>query len=141
MDYVSGVLKDLIYKKGMTFQQMIDIGLQIVQAVNILHQSNIVHRDIKPDNVLVDEMNNLKLIDFGESAVSTKPFSESKNNLGCTLPYSPIECLLGKEEGFNNKQIDLWSISIIFYEMAFKNIPIFYTRWIGLEILYKWKMS
>jgi len=46
---------------------------------------------------------------------------------------------LGNQEGFNKKEIDLWSISVILYEMAFKSIPLYYTRWIGLEILSKWR--
>lgn len=82
---------------------MIHLAKQMVQAVNILHKSKIVHRDLKPENILIDEKNNLKLIDFGESASMDESFVENKNILGCTLPYSPIECLLGKEEGFNRK--------------------------------------
>ena len=82
---------------------MVYVAYQMVEAVEILHKSKIVHRDLKPDNILVDENNKLKLIDFAESASTDETFAQHQNSLGCTLPYSPIECSLGKEEGFNKK--------------------------------------
>lgn len=90
MEYVSGLLKDCIYKQELSFLKMVHLAQQMVEAVEILHKSKIVHRDLKPENILVDEMNNLKLIDFAESAEIDEAFVEHQNPLGCTLPYSPI---------------------------------------------------
>lgn len=64
MDYVSGLLKDSIYSKQLSFQNMVYLAQQMIEAVEILHKSKIVHRDLKPENILIDENNNLKLIDF-----------------------------------------------------------------------------
>lgn len=64
MDYVSGLLKDSIYNKQLSFQNMVHLAQQMIEAVEILHKSKIVHRDLKPENILIDENNNLKLIDF-----------------------------------------------------------------------------
>ena len=80
----------------------------------------------------------LKIIDFGESTLIIEKF-DKKSSLGCTLPYSPIECISKSVIGFNKPEIDLWSVTMILYEMTFRHLPMFYSRCIGPEIIETWK--
>ncbi len=138
MDFAPKVLKQCIYKSNISSQQLLNYGEQLVKATQLIHQSGIVHRDLKPENILIMG-ETLKIIDYAESAKVTDEFVQ-KNYLGFTIPYSPVECALGKEEGFNKKEIDLWSIAIILYQMVFKSIPLFYSHYIGHDILQNnWK--
>jgi serine/threonine protein kinase len=57
------------------------------------------------------------------------------------MPYSSLECFLGTPEGFNKSEIDLWSISLIIYELMFKKIPFFYNKWVGGDIVKQWTTS
>lgn len=56
----------------------------------------------------------LKLIDFADSAFINASFDKNLR-LGCTTPYSPVECLIATEEGFNKYEIDLWSVIMVIY--------------------------
>lgn len=133
MEFIPDSLKDEICNKDLSIVDMLDLGSQLIQGVQHLHASSIVHRDLKPENILIKkscEGRILKIIDFGESALTSAEF-DSKTPMGCTLPYSPMECMSGTEGGFNQPEIDLWSVSLILYEMAFKCVPMFYSRCIG----------
>lgn len=141
MEYIPDLLKEYVYRKKLSLEELVDLSKQLIRGVEILHQSGIVHRDLKPENILIqnkDGKPTLKIIDFGESTLSSESFNK-KVPLGCTLPYSPIECISGHESGFNKPAIDLWSVAMILYEMAFQNTPMFYARCLGPEILEKSK--
>lgn len=99
---------------------------QIVEGVNILQESGIVHRDLKPENILIEPNNSkdphgfrkIKIIDFGESSLVQDKFKGKtceEDILGSTLPYSPLECYICCEEGFNSTKIDLWSVGLLLY--------------------------
>ena len=68
MDYISGNLKQYIYQKKLTIQEIVELSQQLIKAVSVLHESGIIHRDLKPENILIknySEKRVLKIIDFG----------------------------------------------------------------------------
>ena len=84
--------------------------------INYLNQNNICHRDLKPDNMILNELGYLKLIDFGTSII-IKDFT---NTITGTPYYIAPEVLLGKGYGFS---CDYWSIGIITYEIYYNSYP------------------
>ncbi|MCI0709117.1 MAG: serine/threonine protein kinase, partial [Chloroflexi bacterium] len=92
-----------------------DMLTQLVSALNLAHQRGVVHRDIKPDNILLDEENNVYLSDFGIAKDLTAPSQDSDPDLfeGSLLYVSP-EQLLGKQV---TPRTDIYSLGIVLYEL------------------------
>jgi serine/threonine protein kinase len=143
MDYIGANLKDLLYQGRLTISDTFSIAKQLIEGVAILHSSSVVHRDLKLENILVDKTGiapTIKIIDFGDSALSSDVFNGtgSPSGLGCSAPYSPIECLMDMEEGFNRREIDYWSVVLIIYEMFFSRLPFYFNRKILNDLVDGW---
>ena len=88
--------------------------IQISEGVHHCHMQNVVHKDLKPLNILISQGGQLKICDFGIARVidNTKPI----NNTGtCTTTYAAPEMLQGKEYRY---KVDIWSLGCILYELC-----------------------
>jgi serine/threonine protein kinase len=98
----------------------IDIIMQIAQGLTKAHEKGVVHRDIKPDNIIITEDNVVKIIDFGLSKLSeSTKLSEIGTTMG-TVYYMSPEQSWGTEV---DHRTDIWSLGVVFYEMLARKLP------------------
>lgn len=118
MEYVSGdYLSDYIKKKNASLIQKLELFLQVCKAVQYAHQSLIVHLDLKPQNIIVNEEGQVKLLDFGVSKI----LEDSEEAAGSfTLAYASPEQVQRTNAGTVS---DVYSLGIIFYEILFGAHP------------------
>lgn len=95
---------------------------EVLVALETLHEQKIIYRDLKPDNVMIDEEGHIKLIDFG----FTKTLQESKafrttTNCG-TVGYTAPEILIGSDVGYSFS-VDIWSYGVMIAELMGGSLP------------------
>lgn len=88
---------------------------QLLRGLAYCHRRRILHRDLKPQNLLINDKGELKLADFGLARAKSVPTKTYSNEV-VTLWYRPPDVLLGSTE--YSTQIDMWGVGCIFYEMA-----------------------
>ncbi|XP_067932601.1 cyclin-dependent kinase 18-like [Watersipora subatra] len=88
---------------------------QLLRGLAFCHKRRVLHRDLKPQNLLINEKGELKLADFGLARAKSIPTKTYSNEV-VTLWYRPPEVLLGLTD--YSSQIDMWGVGCIFYEMA-----------------------
>ena len=96
---------------------------QTLKGLHFLHQNNIVHRDIKSDNILTDEQGNVKLADFGYSAQLTQERLGRSSKVG-TLCWMAPELIKGERK--YDVKVDIWSFGVFAFELANGNPPYLY---------------
>jgi eukaryotic-like serine/threonine-protein kinase len=122
MEYLpGGTLKDCISKRGaLPPRTAAAVALQIAEALQVAHQAGVVHRDIKPHNVLVTAAGDVKVGDFGIArAASSSTMTKTGSILG-TAHYISPEQAMGEPVG---PQSDLYSLGIVLYEMLTGTLP------------------
>jgi len=120
MEYIDGItLKELINKKApFDNQEALSVAIQIASALEEAHKNNIVHRDIKPHNILVTREGDIKVTDFGiaRAATSTTVTVES---MGSVHYFSPEQA----RGGFVDAKSDIYSLGIVLFEMVTGRLP------------------
>ena len=122
MEYVSGkTLKELINNSGkLSYNTAIKIALQIAKALDCAHRNNIIHRDIKPQNILVTEDGEVKVSDFGiAKSTDSQTITNTTSIIGSAHYLSP-EQAKGTYIDFRS---DLYSFGIVLYEMVTGRLP------------------
>ena len=123
MEIVNGnTLRDYLNNMQgfMKEEAIINIGLQIASALSQAHQNDIVHRDIKSQNILVNEHGSIKVTDFGIArAATTATIVNTKEVIG-SVHYSSPEQARG---GIVDSRSDIYSLGILLYELTTKTLP------------------
>ncbi|CAG9332265.1 CAMKK1_2 [Blepharisma stoltei] len=102
-------------------QQIRKFFRDMVCGLEYLHYHNIIHRDIKPQNILLTDEWNVKIGDFGQAHIFGESDVESRT-LG-TYQFFPPECCSPETEGFSGKSADIWALGLTLYAMIYKNLP------------------
>ncbi len=122
MEYINGkTLKSLIKKRGaLTLEEVVDIMLQLTSAVACAHDSYIIHRDIKPQNVMILEDGRVKITDFGIAmALNNNELTQTNSVMG-SVHYLPPEQANGS--GSTTKS-DIYSLGILMFELLTGKLP------------------
>ena len=122
MEYIDGkTLKQLIKKRGhLQISEAIDIMLQLTDGLASAHDSYIIHRDIKPQNIMILEDGLVKITDFGIAmAINAVDLTQTNSVMG-SVHYLPPEQASGKGSTIKS---DIYSLGILFYEMLSGTMP------------------
>lgn len=122
MEYVNGkTLKELIVEKGkLNYAVAISISIQIAKALECAHKNNIIHRDVKPQNILVTESGIVKVTDFGIAKSSTSATITNTTTIMGSAHYLSPEQAKGT---FIDSRSDIYSLGIVLYEMVTGVLP------------------
>ena len=122
MEYVDGPnLKEYIQKNSpLDLNEIIRIMDQILSAVALAHKHNVIHRDLKPQNILMDKRGNIKIADFGIAVALNQSSITQTNSVMGSVHYMSPEQTRG---GMVTKQSDIYSLGIILYELITGTVP------------------
>ena len=122
MEYVEGKhLKKIKKKRGkLTVPEVVDIVLQITSGLSVAHDSYIIHRDIKPQNILILDNGLVKITDFGIAVAMNATQLTQTNSVMGSVHYLPPEQASGKGATL---QSDIYSIGILMYELLTGKLP------------------
>lgn len=120
MEYVEGItLKTYIEKKGqLNYKEAISIAIQVARGIEAAHNNNIVHRDIKPQNIMISNEGKVKVTDFGIARAATSNTIHS-DVMGSVHYTSPEQA----RNGFVDGKSDIYSLGIVMYEMVTGRVP------------------
>ena len=123
MELVQGkTLKEIIVEEGgpLPWKWSVNIAIQIASALEVAHKNNIVHRDIKPHNIIITEDGVAKVTDFGiAKAVSNSTITAFGTTIGSVHYFSPEHA----RGGYTDSKSDLYSLGVVMYEMLTGRVP------------------
>lgn len=135
MEYVDGItLKSYIKEKGaLPWQEACDFAIQIGQGISEAHSCNIIHRDIKPQNILMTKDKVLKVTDFGiAKAVASETTVVGGTAMGSVHYISPEQA----RGGFTDARSDIYSLGIVLYEMITGKVPFDADTPVGVALMH-----
>ena len=114
MELIEGMtLAEVLKRDRLSVDAALAIAIQIANGLAAAHERGVIHRDVKPGNVMVDAHGKVKLLDFGLARVAGDAVTRTSGLLGTPAYMSP-EQILG---GMTDKRTDLWSLGAVLYEM------------------------
>ena len=122
MEYIDGkTLKELLKKRGkLTVSEVVDIMSQIADGLSVAHDSYIIHRDIKPQNIMILENGLVKITDFGIAMAMNATQLTQTNSVMGSVHYLPPEQASGKGSTLKS---DIYSMGILMYELLSGTLP------------------
>lgn len=120
MEYVEGItLKTYIEKKGqLSFKEAVSIAIQVGRGIEAAHSKGIIHRDIKPQNIIISTEGKVKVTDFGIARAASSN-TISSDVMGSVHYSSPEQA----RNGFVDGKSDIYSLGIVMYEMVTGRVP------------------
>lgn len=128
MEYIRGQRLDHYAKsKALTAESRLDLIARVCDAVQYAHQKGVVHRDLKPQNILVDDSGNPKILDFGVSRATdtdiyTTTLQTTAGQLIGTLPYMSPEQVSGDPREVDTRS-DVYAVGVILYQLLTGKLP------------------
>lgn len=121
MEFVDGItLKDYISRKGkLTTKETIGISLQVAQGLAAAHANHIIHRDVKPQNIMISREGKVKVTDFGIARAITDETTNMYTAMGSVHYISPEQA----RGGYCDERSDIYSLGITMYEMVTGRVP------------------
>lgn len=122
MEYVDGLtLKEYVVQHGpVAVNEAVDIMKQLTDAIAHAHANGLIHRDIKPQNILIDSTGHVKVTDFGIAiALSATSLTQTNSILGSVHYLSPEQA----RGGMATKKSDIYSLGIVLYELLTAQLP------------------
>ena len=122
MELIKGkTLKEIIDIEGLLpWKWALNVAIQIAQALDVAHKNNIVHRDIKPHNIIITEDGVAKVTDFGiAKAVSNSTITAFGSTIGSVHYFSPEHA----KGGYTDATSDIYSLGVLMYEMITGKVP------------------
>ncbi|NIT61653.1 MAG: protein kinase, partial [Aliifodinibius sp.] len=119
-NYDGETLETKIEQKQLSFENTIDIIIQVAQGLSKAHETGIVHRDVKPSNIMITNDGVVKILDFGLAKLSNHPKLTKKGSTLGTVAYMSPEQIQGEEV---DRRADIWAIGVILYEMITGQLP------------------
>ena len=122
MEYMEGgTLEDLVQKEGpLSPQRATEIALQVARALQEAHEKGVIHRDIKPQNILLGKFKEAKVADFGIARAATATTMTQAGSVMGTVHYMSPEQALGESA---TPRSDLYSLGVVLYEMLTGELP------------------
>ena len=122
MEYIEGkTLKQLLKKReSLTLTEVIDIMTQLTDGIAHAHESYIIHRDIKPQNIMIEDDGRVKITDFGIAMALNATMVTQTNSVMGSVHYLPPEQASGKSATVKS---DIYSLGILMYELITGNVP------------------
>ncbi len=122
MEYVEGItLKEYISEnRRLPWRQAAEFAAQICEGLDAAHKKSVIHRDIKPQNIIMTKGDILKITDFGIARATTQATTTTANSTIGTVHYLSPEQARG---GYTNEKTDIYSLGIVLYEMLTGRVP------------------
>lgn len=135
MELAEGItLKEYIRKKGyLTPKETVEISIQIASAMSHAHKNHIIHRDIKPQNILVSDTGIIKVTDFGiAKATSSNTVTSTATAMGSVHYISPEQA----KGRFCDEKSDIYSLGITMYEMVTGHVPFDHENGVTIALMH-----
>lgn len=112
--FIEGISFDELIQTRPTVVQIVDLFIELAEAISYAHQNGVYHRDLKPNNILLDKTGRPHVTDFGLALLSHQKWEHSGERSGSPSYMAP-EQIDGHADDFDGRT-DLWSLGVIFYE-------------------------
>ena len=121
MEYIEGrTLKKRIREYPLGVSEVVDLAIQVAEALEVAHRRGIIHRDIKSSNIMVTDRGHAKVMDFGLAEIAGETLHTREGSTLGTVAYMSPEQARGEQV---DQRTDLWSFGVVLYEMLSGRMP------------------